>query len=811
MSSVAQIITATAAITLAGCATFRPIPQSPLAPLAAPGPHRVATYTVDWFDAARNRHVPAKIYAPADLTAPAPVIVFSHGLGNSMNGYSYLGEQWASRGFVSVHPNHAGADLEVTRHGLLNYYRAGFDHSLRHVVPADLRFVIDQLQHDDNLPPPLRGKLDLGRIGVSGHSFGAYAALALAGLVVADGDFRDDRVKAAIPMSMSEDFPRSSYRRIKIPMLHVTGTNDVSILYGELPYKRRLPFESIDYPDQILVTIYGAGHSTISDDESSSNHAAHDAVRLSSTLFWDAFLRDDANARTQLTNGDLSRSLAGVAHVETKSAALRVGKVVVKTIPVFSTEEAQRGGFYRAADVLAIQTPESLVRKFLLFHEGEPFDESRLRESERNLRALDFLMSASITTSPPHDGVVDVVVETHDSWTTTPNVDFSNEGGKSIYDVSITQMDLFGRGADIILRTASLRERRTHSIELLDPALLGAYWNADVLAAKSSDGNEERVSLERPLFSHETKRTISASFDHLLQDTRFYALGQVQSLFRQEHREATASAGYALFNTENSATRVLGGVDLVSDTFRLLQGVEPDDRHFRFVELGADTTGFEFVKLDHIDFGLREQDFNIGAHASLIGGWSPPTSGHGLISRVRVDASDGFRLAPMMIVLGHLSGSSRFGDVNRDTILSLDTRFIDRIETAWPQAIVARLRVDHGSNLDREVQFFADGQNGLRAYPNFAFTGSNRQLLNVEHRVYLGRELMQVVEPGAALFLDTGRAGGGPLRTDLGAGIRLGIARWNEAMLRFDLAYALNNSPLSRRGLVFSFATTQAF
>jgi hypothetical protein len=30
-------------------------------------------------------------------------------------------------------------------------------------------------------------------------------------------------------------------------------------------------------------------------------------------------------------------------------------------------------------------------------------------------------------------------------------------------------------------------------------------------------------------------------------------------------------------------------------------------------------------------------------------------------------------------------------------------------------------------------------------------------------------------------------------------------------MLRFDVAWAFNDSPLSRRGLVFSFATTQAF
>ena len=787
------MITATAAITLAACTTSGQLAAGSGQVSARRSPpaarsHAVVTYTVNWFDASRNRTVPARIYAPADLTGPAPVIVFSHGLGNSMNGYAFLGEQWASEGFISVHPDHGG----VRERDLLHLWLVGFDRRLRYLIPGDDRFVIDQLNRDDVLPPALRGKLDLAHIGVAGHSLGAYAALALAGLRVVDADFHDPRVRAGVEMSMSENFPPSAYRNIDIPMLHLTGTRDMSLLYGTLPYKRRIPFESIPHSDQYLVVIPGATHATFAEK--------NDVVLRDTTLFWDAYLRGDAAARTQL---------ASVA--QTKNGTPRIGKIEVKTTPVFSAAEAQQGGFYRAVDVLAVKTPETLVRKFLLFHEGEPFDQSRLTESERNLRTLDFLMSASVKASEPHDGVVDVVVETQDAWTTTPNVDFSNDGGRSLYDISVTQMDLFGTGADVIARTAEGRERRTSSLEVLHPALFGAYTGGDVLYARSSDGNEERIAVQRPLYAHDTPRTFSVSFDHLLQDTRFYALGTVQSLFRQEHREATLAYGSRLFATEKGSMRLLFGADVLSDSFTLRHGVAPDDRHFRFLEAGADTTAFDYVKLDHVDYGLREQDFNLGMHGALVGGWSPPVHGHGVVWRVRGDASDGIALGPHTIAITQLTATSRFGDVNHNVILSSDSHFIARFGTRWPQAFVARLRLDHGSDLDRDIQFFADGQNGLRAYPNFAFTGANRQVLNAEQRIFLGRELMQVLEPGAALFLDTGRAGGGPLRTDLGAGIRFGIARWNQAMLRFDLAYALNDSPLSRRGLVFSFATTQAF
>ena len=140
-----------------------------------------------------------------------------------------------------------------------------------------------------------------------------------------------------------------------------------------------------------------------------------------------------------------------------------------------------------------------------------------------------------------------------------------------------------------------------------------------------------------------------------------------------------------------------------------------------------------------------------------------------------------------------------------------------RLPTKYPQTFVSRLRVDIGSDLDRDTQFFADGQNGLRAYPNFAFEGNRRFLFNMEHRLFLGREILQVVEPGAAIFFDTGEAViNAPLhprafRTDFGAGLRLAIARLESAVVRVDVGYALNDSPISRRGLVVSIATSQAF
>jgi len=66
-----------------------------------------------WHDANRDRDVPVKIYSPKSGNGPFPVIIFSHGLVGSREGYEYLGRHWASRGYVSVHLQHYGSDDDV--------------------------------------------------------------------------------------------------------------------------------------------------------------------------------------------------------------------------------------------------------------------------------------------------------------------------------------------------------------------------------------------------------------------------------------------------------------------------------------------------------------------------------------------------------------------------------------------------------------------------------------------------------------------------------------------------------------------------
>ncbi|MEC7394152.1 MAG: dienelactone hydrolase, partial [Verrucomicrobiota bacterium] len=136
-------------------------------------------------DKSRDRSIPLRFYFPVGTTN-SPVILFSHGLGGSRNGSSYLGKHWAGRGYVAVFMQHVGSDESVwkdvgplRRMFALKKAASSKNFMLR---VQDVSAVLDQLENlNQKSDLPLSGKLDLSRVGMTGHSFGALTTQAVSG------------------------------------------------------------------------------------------------------------------------------------------------------------------------------------------------------------------------------------------------------------------------------------------------------------------------------------------------------------------------------------------------------------------------------------------------------------------------------------------------------------------------------------------------------------------------------------------------------------------------------------------------------
>ena len=266
-------------------------------------------------DVARERSLPLRIYLPRG-TDPAPLILFSHGLGGSRDGNAYLGTHWAAHGYVVVFLQHPGSDASVwqgvppaDRRAALKG-AADIENFIARV--RDVPAVLDALERwNRDAGGELAGRMNLQRIGMSGHSFGAITTQAVAGQQFLRGghNFTDPRIDAALMMSPSA--PRrggrieSAFENVRIPWLLMTGTRDTAVIGDATVDSRLAVFPALPAGRKFELVLDRAEHSAFSDralpgDREPRNPNHHRAILALSTAFWDAWLKDDVAAQRRL-------------------------------------------------------------------------------------------------------------------------------------------------------------------------------------------------------------------------------------------------------------------------------------------------------------------------------------------------------------------------------------------------------------------------------------------------------------------------------------------------------------------------------
>ncbi len=300
-----------------------PAPEREYDPLAVSDQHRFETLDFTVKDQGRQREIPIRVYLPSEKT-PAPVVLFSHGLGGSRAGYAYLGRHWALRGYVAVFLEHRGSDASVWRDERPGQRMAAMQRAagVRNFLlrVKDVPAVLDQLERwNKSDGHALAGMLDLSRIGMSGHSFGASTTQAMSGQVFSHGKFSytDLRIKAAIALSPSGpgrgNDPKEAFGSVKIPWMLMTGTRDFTGI-GNGDLKSRLAvFAALPPGGKYELVLDGAEHSAFTDripprETGKRKLDYHRVILALSTAFWDAWLRGDMAARTWL-DGDGPNSI----------------------------------------------------------------------------------------------------------------------------------------------------------------------------------------------------------------------------------------------------------------------------------------------------------------------------------------------------------------------------------------------------------------------------------------------------------------------------------------------------------------------
>lgn len=248
-----------------------------LATLAATclsGPSRAGPATRDTalVDPATQRRIRLRLRFP-ESEAPAPLVLYSPGLGSGTSNGAAWCEAWRKAGCVVVTMAHPGTDDGIwdTRRrsfaGNLERALAGGQYAAR---VRDTKFVIRQCL--ENAALGMAGRIDAARIGVAGHSYGAITVQALA-VEAAGGGAAAGHIKALIALSpgVLTAANARTMNSVRLPFFCVTGDHDNFVTFSQDGTSRRLGvplanrlavYRALPAGHKQLLVLAGADHMT---------------------------------------------------------------------------------------------------------------------------------------------------------------------------------------------------------------------------------------------------------------------------------------------------------------------------------------------------------------------------------------------------------------------------------------------------------------------------------------------------------------------------------------------------------------------
>ena len=512
---------------------------------------------------------------------------------------------------------------------------------------------------------------------------------------------------------------------------------------------------------------------------------------------------------------------------ELEAAGARIGTIRIHRLNLFDPADPKENyALYRLANRLHILTREQVIRRELLFREGDQYRQDLIDETERNLRALNVIYHVRIRPVDCHGGLVDLEVSVQDTWTLRPSVRLARAGGDTIASFSFSELNLLGRVKVLQINRRNDVDRSTTGMLYSDPRLFGSRISLSASYDDSSDGVSRGLALSRPFFALDSRWSMNASAQHLEQTSRLFKDGDTLSEFRQVSESLGFSYAFSTGYRDDRVRRYGFGYGYLRDVFTQKAGDEgfdllpvPEDRKLSGPLFTFERIKSRFIEVTNYDKFDREEDFNLGNDIRLTTQLSLRSFGADR-SEVVVGLVDtfGVPLSEAANIFFSLSLTGRAGSGEVSNVI-----FSEATESYWRmtshQTLYARLAFEAGIHLDGENQLLLGGETGLRGYPTRHFAGDRRLLVTLEHRYFGDWEILRLVRIGFAGFADAGDAWYGSegerlsnLHSDFGFGLRFAVTRSSVASVsRLDLAYSVDAGETDSPRLQVLFGTAVKF
>ena len=499
---------------------------------------------------------------------------------------------------------------------------------------------------------------------------------------------------------------------------------------------------------------------------------------------------------------------------------------------IFDTTEPgldRRFGFaYRVANALHVKTKRRVIERELLFGPGDCFDQYMLDETERLLRAYQFLSQVDLFGVPQPDGSYHVVIETQDQWSTQVDLRVAVDEGFQFEGIRARETNFLGKGQELGLFFVNRDVTRDYGVAFGTPQLAGTRWDLSGALGRTRAGTFAQQVVAYPFVGEVGHWGARQSFTR--EDQFFDYITVERTTSSAEHlllpvREKTFDVGLGVRLGARGTLTVLGatvsfeevtypGIPEITINNDFDDRVPADSETVRQVsrqteQLGAIRFGvligqrnIWWVKRRGYDSLRGQQDIPLGAEVGFAFARSIPSleRDDDLVASFRLYSGIEYGTA---LFMGRLRA-----DVRRDFDAVTAAREwedlyaeVELLNYWKPRAMprhtfLLRAVSTSGWNTRTPFQLTLGGDRNLRGYRDERFPGGRRLVVNAEDRVYFGWPWRDVVDLGATLFVDAGNMWEGDVpfgrdsgwRATAGAGLRGSFPAGSRSTFRLDVA-----------------------
>jgi len=456
---------------------------------------------------------------------------------------------------------------------------------------------------------------------------------------------------------------------------------------------------------------------------------------------------------------------------------LVIGKINTRPLNIFDLKANKEStSIHRLINKLHIKTKVGTVSKQLLFKTGDPFKPAIIKETERYLRANNYIKDALIIPTKLCGKQVTIKVLTRDNWTLTPDISFGRSGGNNKIGFKIQEQNILGNGKDLRLGYNKIAERHSTKLSYRDYHLLGSHHKLTLNLLNNSDGKGYELDLGLPFYKSTSRYSWGIKSSHLTQVTPIYNNAKIDQKIDEKKQLHALHFGWTSKQNTHMTQRFKVGWTLKKNEYNdSKQALKINSLTESYPWFEVNRFGTRYVKKTNFNTMGKIEDISLAQNLTLgVGLLLKPFGSTDNTLKLTTSYSKGFQIRQSMLGFITLSSDNYIGEGVRN-----GGNYKVQAELNHFKATGNDIRLKSVFRLSEHLlpteRIYLGGDSGMRGFPKAFQSGDKSFLFQAEKRLHFEWYPLHLVKFGAVAFSDIGSAWGETKKPELLANIGLGL------------------------------------